>query len=77
MTNDERREYYKKYSEDNKQYILYSQRHRYNTDNDYKEKTLSNAKERQKRILSDPELREIHNEKMKLYMREYRKRNKL
>jgi hypothetical protein len=77
MTNDERREYYKKYSEDNKQYILYSQRHRYDSDPDYKEKTLSNSKERQKRIFSDPELHMLHNEKMKLYMREYRKRTKL
>jgi len=66
----------KSYYEKNREYILFSQRARYATDDGYRENTLENAKIRYAQKTDTQEGRQLYNEKMKIYMREYRKRKK-
>lgn len=66
----------KSYYEKNREYILFSQRARYASDGSYRENTLENSKQRYAQKTDTQEGRQMYNEKMKLYMREYRKRKK-
>ena len=66
----------KSYYDKNHEYILYSQRQRYASNGEYREYTRENSKKRYAQKTDTPEGRASYNEKMKLYMREYRKRKK-
>ena len=68
--------YDKDYYENNKDFLSQVARERYASNQEYQEAVKRTARKHYETIKNNKELKQLYNEKMRNYMREYRKRKK-